>query len=65
MAGNVAMIIIPNQRKSIAALVAGQEPDPAFGKTGKIRSTHNNYLTLPVLFLMLANHYPMVSSTPL
>ena len=64
MAGNVAMIIIPNQRKSIAALVAGQEPDPAFGKVGKIRSTHNNYLTLPVLFLMLANHTPIVSSTP-
>jgi uncharacterized membrane protein len=64
MAGNVAMIIIPNQRKSIAALIAGQQPDPAFGKIGKIRSTHNNYLTLPVLFLMLANHYPIVSSTP-
>ena len=61
MAGNVAMIIIPNQRKSIAALIAGQQPDPAFGKIGKIRSTHNNYLTLPVLFLMLANHYPIVS----
>ncbi|TDH62199.1 cysteine desulfurase [Dankookia rubra] len=64
MAGNVAMIIIPNQRKSIAALIAGQQPDPAFGRIGKIRSTHNNYLTLPVLFLMLANHYPIVSSTP-
>jgi uncharacterized membrane protein len=64
MAGNVAMIIIPNQRKSIAALIAGQQPDPAFGKIGKVRSTHNNYLTLPVLFLMLANHYPIVSSTP-
>jgi uncharacterized membrane protein len=58
------MIIIPNQRKSIAALVAGQEPDPAYGRAGKTRSTHNNYLTLPVLFLMLANHYPIVSSTP-
>ena len=64
MAGNVAMVIIPNQRKSIAALVKGEEPDPAFGKAGKIRSTHNNYLTLPVLFLMLANHYPIISSTP-
>ncbi|MFZ4406265.1 MAG: urate hydroxylase PuuD [Paracraurococcus sp.] len=64
MAGNVAMIIIPNQRKSIAALVAGQEPDPAYGRAGKTRSTHNNYLTLPVLFLMLANHYPIIWSTP-
>jgi len=64
MAGNVAMIIIPNQRKSIAALVKGEEPDPAFGIAGKTRSTHNNYLTLPVLFLMLASHYPIVWSTP-
>ncbi|MDO9710430.1 urate hydroxylase PuuD [Paracraurococcus lichenis] len=64
MAGNVAMIIIPNQRKVIAALLAGQAPDPALGKAGKVRSTHNNYLTLPVLFLMLANHYPILWSTP-
>ena len=64
MAGNVAMIIIPNQRKAIAALVKGEEPDPAYGKSGKTRSTHNNYLTLPVIFLMLAGHYPMIWSTP-
>lgn len=64
MAGNVAMIIIPNQRKVIAALQRGEEPDPALGKAGKVRSTHNNYLTLPVLFLMLANHYPILWSTP-
>ncbi|TCZ64379.1 urate hydroxylase PuuD [Roseicella aquatilis] len=64
MAGNVAMVIIPNQRKIIAALRRGEAPDPALGKAGKVRSTHNNYLTLPVLFLMLANHYPMLWSTP-
>ncbi len=64
MTGNVFLIIIPNQKKVIASLLAGEAPDPALGKAGKIRSTHNNYLTLPVLFLMLANHYPMVWSTP-
>lgn len=63
MAGNVAMIIIPNQRKVIAALLAGQEPDPALGRAGKTRSTHNNYLTLPVVFLMLASHSPLVWTT--
>jgi uncharacterized membrane protein len=63
MAGNVAMIIIPNQRKVIASLMQGEAPDPALGKAGKTRSTHNNYLTLPVLFLMLANHYPILWST--
>jgi uncharacterized membrane protein len=63
MAGNVAMVIIPNQRKIIAALLRGEAPDPALGKAGKTRSTHNNYLTLPVLFLMLANHYPILWST--
>ena len=64
MTGNVFLVIIPNQKKVIASLMRGEEPDPALGKIGKTRSTHNNYLTLPVLFLMLANHYPMVWSTP-
>jgi uncharacterized membrane protein len=64
MTGNVFLVIIPNQHKVIASLLKGEAPDPALGKAGKIRSTHNNYLTLPVLFLMLANHYPMVWSTP-
>jgi len=58
MAGNVAMVIIPNQRKIVAALVAGERPDPALGAESKLRSTHNNYLTLPVLFVMISNHYP-------
>ncbi len=64
MTGNVFLVIIPNQKKVIADLLAGRTPDPALGKQGKTRSTHNNYLTLPVVFLMLANHYPMVWSTP-
>jgi uncharacterized membrane protein len=59
MAGNVLMVIIPNQRKVVADLVAGRTPDPKYGKTGKQRSTHNNYITLPVVFMMLANHYPV------
>jgi uncharacterized membrane protein len=59
MAANVLMIIIPNQRKVVADLVAGRSPDPKYGKIAKLRSMHNNYLTLPVLFLMLSNHYPL------
>ena len=57
MAANVLMIIIPNQRKVVASLLAGEAPDPALGFIAKQRSLHNNYLTLPVLFTMLSNHY--------
>ncbi len=64
MAGNVFFIIIPNQGKVVAALLAGATPDPKYGKIGKTRSTHNNYLTLPVLFLMLSGHYPLTYSSP-
>lgn len=59
MTANVAMVIMPGQRKVIAALTAGEQPDPRLGKRAKQRSTHNNYITLPVLFLMLSNHYPV------
>jgi uncharacterized membrane protein len=65
MTANVFFIIIPGQKKIIAALTSGQTPDPALGKRAKIRSTHNNYLTLPVVFLMLSNHYPMFYGTHL
>jgi uncharacterized membrane protein len=64
MTGNVFFVIIPNQKKVIQTLLQGQSPDPALGKQAKQRSTHNNYLTLPVLFLMLSNHYPLIYSTP-
>jgi uncharacterized membrane protein len=64
MTGNVFFVIIPNQRKVIAALKAGATPDPALGKQAKQRSTHNNYITLGVVFLMLAGHYPLTFSTP-
>ena len=60
MSANVFMVIIPNQKKVVAALAAGETPDPALGKAAKLRSTHNNYLTLPVLFMMISNHYPIV-----
>jgi uncharacterized membrane protein len=61
MAANVFAVIIPNQRKIVAALLAHQAPDPALGKAGKVRSVHNNYLTLPVLLLMVSNHYPFLT----
>nr|WP_294529704.1 urate hydroxylase PuuD [uncultured Rhodopila sp.] len=57
MAANVLFIIIPNQRKTVAALLKNQPPDPAWGAQAKQRSVHNNYLTLPVLFTMISNHY--------
>lgn len=59
MTANVFFNIMPGQRKVIAALTAGEKPDPKYGKAAKQRSTHNNYITLPVLFLMLSNHYPV------
>jgi uncharacterized membrane protein len=59
MTGNVFFVIIPNQKIVVADLVAGRTPDAKYGKMGKQRSTHNNYITLPVVFLMLSNHYPV------
>lgn len=59
MTANVFLIIMPNQRIVVADLKAGRAPDPKYGKIAKLRSTHNNYLTLPVVFLMLSNHYPL------
>ena len=59
MSANVFMVIIPNQEIVVADLKAGRTPDPKYGAIAKLRSTHNNYLTLPVLFLMLSNHYPL------
>jgi uncharacterized membrane protein len=59
MVGNVLMVIIPGQRKLVEAMKAGKAPDPIYGKRGKQRSVHNNYFTLPVLFIMISNHYAM------
>lgn len=63
MSANVFITIIPNQKIVVADLIAGKKPDPKYGKIAKQRSTHNNYLTLPVIFLMLSNHYPMAFAT--
>lgn len=63
MSANVFMVIIPNQKIVVADLKAGNTPDPKYGKIAKQRSTHNNYLTLPVIFLMLSNHYPLAFGT--
>jgi uncharacterized membrane protein len=63
MTANVFLIIMPNQRIVVADLKAGRTPDPKYGKIAKLRSTHNNYLTLPVVFLMLSNHYPLSFGT--
>ncbi|WP_375341626.1 urate hydroxylase PuuD [Massilia phyllosphaerae] len=59
MVANVAMVIIPGQRKMVNAMRAGQKPDPVYGIRGKQRSVHNNYFTLPVLFIMISNHFAM------
>jgi uncharacterized membrane protein len=63
MVANVFVVIIPNQRKIVAALIAGRTPDAALGEQAKQRSVHNNYLTLPVVLLMISNHYPLVYAT--
>lgn len=64
MTANVFLIIMPNQRIVVGDLKAGRAPDAKYGKIAKLRSTHNNYLTLPVIFLMLSNHYPLSFATP-
>lgn len=63
MVANVFLVIIPNQKKTVAALLAGESPDPRLGEVGKQRSVHNNYLTLPVIMLMISNHYPLLFAT--
>ena len=60
MAANVFFVIIPNQKKTVAALLAGRAPDPKPGAQAKQRSLHNNYLTLPVVLMMVSNHYPLL-----
>lgn len=60
MTANVAMVIIPGQRKVVAALRAGTAVDPVHGQRGKQRSVHNTYFTLPVVFAMISNHYGFV-----
>ncbi|MBM5460543.1 urate hydroxylase PuuD [Pseudomonas sp. P66] len=58
MVGNVFRIIMPAQRQLVAAIEANQTPDPLLPAKGLLRSRHNNYFTLPVLFIMISNHFP-------
>jgi len=62
MVANVAMVIIPGQRKMVESAARGEAPDPAPGINAKQRSVHNTYFTLPVLFVMTSNHYAMTYS---
>jgi uncharacterized membrane protein len=64
MVANVFFHIIPGQKKMVADIRAGRAPDPRPGIVGKQRSVHNTYFTLPVLFVMISNHYPMTYSHP-
>ena len=64
MAANVLFVIIPSQRQLVLAKERGEAPDPVHGLRGKQRSVHNNYFTLPVLFTMISNHYPMTFGHP-
>ncbi len=64
MVGNVLMVIIPSQRRLVDAMKQGKSPDPNYGKRAKQRSVHNNYFTLPVLFIMISNHYAMTYNHP-
>ena len=64
MVANVFFHIIPGQKAMVADIRAGREPDPTPGIVGKQRSVHNTYFTLPVLFTMISNHYPMTYSHP-
>ena len=64
MAANVFFWIIPGQKQMVAAMQRGEAPDPVHGLRGKQRSVHNNYLTLPVLFAMISNHYAFTYHAP-
>ncbi len=59
MAGNVFFGIMPSQRALVKAVEQGTKPDAKYGLNAKLRSTHNTYTTLPILFIMISNHYPM------
>ncbi|TBW37192.1 cysteine desulfurase [Siculibacillus lacustris] len=64
MAANVFRVIIPGQRRMVEQLIAGETPDARLGAIAKQRSVHNTYLTLPVLLMMVSNHYPVLTNHP-
>src|SRR5262249_13753743 len=63
MVGNVWRRIIPAQRALVAAVKEGRTPDATLGARAKMRSRHNNYMTYPVVFIMLSNHFPSTSGS--
>ncbi len=63
MVANAFTVIHPNQRKNVEAMLAGKPADPALVVKARQRSIHNNYLTLPVILLMISNHYPLIYAT--
>ena len=65
MAGNVFRKIVPAQRQQVAAAEAGEPPDAALAARAKLRSIHNNYMTFPVIALMLISHFPGIYGHPL
>lgn len=65
MTGNVWFYIVPSQRGLVAATRAGQPQDPALSQRAKLRSIHNNYMTFPVIFIMISNHYPSTFASEL
>jgi uncharacterized membrane protein len=64
MTANVWMRILPPQRRMVAALKAGQQPDLSEGARAKMRSKHNTFIVVPVVFLMISNHYPSTFGSP-
>ena len=62
MVGNVFRVIIPSQKALVAAVEQGNPLDPAWGQRAKLHSTHNTYLTLPIIFIMISGHYSMTYS---
>jgi uncharacterized membrane protein len=60
MTGNVWMVIVPSQRDLVAATLAGQPQDRALSARAKQRSIHNNYMTFPLIFTMVSNHFPAI-----
>jgi uncharacterized membrane protein len=64
MVFNVFTTIMPSQRKMVAAVSQNEQPNPLWGHRAKLRSVHNNYATLPVLLIMISNHYPITYGNP-
>lgn len=64
MVANVFFVIIPSQKTMVKAAIEGASNDPSLGQKALLRSIHNNYMTLPVLFIMISNHFPSTFGNP-